>query len=223
MVHHFEGQLVLLGPARAVIETGGIGFELRIPLSTFQGLKGREGTRVRLLAHLQVLTDDLRLYGFATEAERELFRLVTSIGGVGPAIGLHLLATFDPAAFARAILSGDSRALRRIKGVGTKLSERIVLELKDRAQDLAQLAGAGAAPPGVDASTASVPETVVADVARALVELGFSRREADQRVKAAIELLVSQAGGADPRDCKPRPGGPPSEEAILQAALRGQG
>src|SRR6266545_3062587 len=100
MVHHLEGQLALLGPTRAVIETGGIGFELRIPLSTFHSLKGREETTVRLLAHLQVLENDLRLYGFATEAERELFRLATSIAGVGPAIGLHLLATFEPASFA---------------------------------------------------------------------------------------------------------------------------
>jgi len=218
MVHHLEGQLVLLGPGRAVIETGGIGFELRIPLSTFHGLKGREGTRVRLLAHLQVLTDDLRLYGFGTEAERELFRLVTSITGVGPAIGLHLLATFDPATFARAILAGDSRTLRRIKGVGTKLSERIVLELKDRAQDLAQLAGP-AEPVPAGSATAPVSDAVAADVARALVELGFSRREADQRVKAAIELLVSQAREAHPGDGKSPPA--PSEEEILQAALRG--
>src|SRR5262245_44161046 len=217
MVHHLEGQLVLLGPARAVIETGGIGFELRIPPSPFHGLKGRERTRVRLLAHLQVLEDDLRLYGFGTEAERELFRLVTSIGGVGPAIGLHLLATFNPSSFAAAILSGDSRALRRIKGVGTKLSERIVLELKDRAQGLAQLAaGAGGPPERAGASTASVPEPVLVDVAKALVELGFSRREADQRVQAALEQLLAQGrdAGADGK-----PAAAPTVEAILQAAL----
>ncbi len=212
MLHHVEGELILLGPTRAVVETVGMGIECRIPLSTYTAMKGKERSRVRLLTHLQVLEDDLRLYGFATEKERDLFRLVTSISGVGPAIALAALASFDPAGFAGAVAAGDSRALRRIKGVGPKLSERMVLELKDRAADLSSLAGGAGG-----AARAAVPEAVFADAVSALVELGFSRREAVGKVEAAVERLSrGQAEGGEAARREARL----TVEAIIQAAMR---
>ncbi|MGH9362804.1 MAG: Holliday junction branch migration protein RuvA [Thermoanaerobaculia bacterium] len=219
MVHHLEGELVFLGPARAVIETAGVGFELRIPLSTYRLLKGQEGRKVRLLAHLQVMEDDLRLYGFSREDERTLFRLALSVAGVGPSTGFALLAAFEPAGFAEAIAGGDARALQRVKGVGPKLSERLVLELKDRTAELAALAGASVEGGGGPGGAGAGERAVIADAALVLVELGFGRREAEEKVRAAIARLLA---GAPP----PAPGGEAAPrpsltvEAVIQAALR---
>ncbi len=220
MYHHIEGELVVLAPARAVVDAGGVGYECRIPLSTFGALKGKERTRVRLMTHLQVLEDDLRLFGFATEKERDLFRLATSISGVGPAIALAALASFDPPAFAAAIASGDSKALQKIKGVGPKLSERMILELKDRAAALATLSdGASSrAAPG----RGGVPDAVLADAVALLLELGYSRREATARVDAALERLLAErerdggGGGTAPGEARAAI----TVEALAKAALR---
>ena len=221
MYHHLEGVLAFLAPSRAVVEASGIGFECRIPLSTFTALKGKEGARVRLLTHLHVLEDDLRLYGFATERERDFFRLVISAAGVGPAIALAALASFDPPAFVSAIESGDARALRRIKGVGPKLSERMVLELKDREEALAALLGGGG-PAGSPSRHPALPEATISDAVKCLETLGYSLREARERVDAAIQLLERPA---DPAKDVPAGGQRPAltVEAIIQAAMRARG
>ncbi len=217
MYHHLEGVLDGLGPTRAIIDAGGVGYELRIPLSTFEALKGRHAERVRLLTHLQVLEDGLRLFGFATEEEREMFRLTTSISGVGPAIALAALSTFTVEVLAEAIRLGDSRSLQRIKGVGQKLSQRLVLELKDRVTEISARSGSGghAGKPGLSPhrSRGSPP----ADAVAALVELGFSRKEAEDKVDAAVARL--QAGSAGAGNDRAHP----AVEVILQAALRTRG
>ena len=212
MFHHVEGELAALTPSRAVVSAGGIGLELRIPLTTYTALKGKEATKVRLLAHLQVLEDDLRLYGFASEEERIVFRLATSISGVGPAIALAILAAFSPADFGAAIEAEDATVLKKVRGVGPKLAERLVLELKDRAGPLAELTR------GTAAATASpVPSSVIAEAVAALEALGFAAREAKSRVDGAVTKLLDDGNG------KAREGsGPPaiSVEAIIHAALR---
>jgi holliday junction DNA helicase RuvA len=211
--HHIEGELVVLSPTRAVVDAGGIGYECRIPLSTFSALKGKERTRVRLLTHLHVLEDDLRLYGFASERERDLFRLITSISGVGPGIGFAVLASFDPAGFAGAIASGDAKSLQKIKGVGAKLSERMILELKDRAAALAALAGGDGASGSPSGGAAG--SRVVQDAIALLETLGYAAREARERVEAALRKLRPQ--GASPGG----DGGPElTVEALAQAAMR---
>jgi Holliday junction DNA helicase RuvA len=218
MYHHIEGELALLGSTRAVVDAGGVGYECRIPLSTFSALKGREHSRVRLFTHLHVLEDDLRLYGFASERERELFRVVTAISGVGPAIALAILASFDPGEFAGAIARSDAKALQRIKGVGTKLSERLVLELKDRVEALAALAGPGQPPTQGRPVEGGVEAQVLADAVAILVELGFSPKEAKTKVDGALGRLLAAAREA------PGPTGSKAPaitvETIVQAALR---
>ncbi len=218
MYHHIEGELVVLGPTRAVVEAAGVGYECRIPLSTYSALKGKEHKQLRLLTHLQVLEDDLRLYGFATEQERELFRITTSIPGVGPSIALAALASFDPGGFASVVNAGDSRALQRIKGVGPKLSERLIFELKDRASTLmAVVGGEGKAASPLSA----VPIPVIADAEAALVELGFSRREAKAKVEDTITRLLSRAQEAARETGIQSPA--LTVEVIIQAALRSRG
>jgi len=215
MYHHVEGTLTALGAGRAVVDAGGVGYECRIPLSTYSALKGKEGSRVKLLLHLQVLEDDLRLYGFATDQERELFRLATSITGVGPTIALAALATFDPAAFAGAIASGDSRALLKIKGVGPKLSERLILELRDRAGALAALSGAGGGRPASAGRADAVRQEVIADAIALLVQLGYGSRDATAKVEAAVAKLIGAAG-----EGKGDRGASLDVEVIVQTALR---
>jgi holliday junction DNA helicase RuvA len=217
MVHHVEGELVVLGPSRAVVQTGGVGFEVRIPLSTYTALKGKEGARVRILTHLQVLEDDLRLFGFATERERDLFRLLTSINGVGPATALVVLASIDPAAFAALIAAGDAKPLQKIKGIGPKLSERLIVELKDRTAALEALAGAAGGSAARSAGSPVAP-AVVDEAVKALLVMGFPAREAKGRVEAAIGKLFGGAKGA--ASGEPGPTGSATVEAIILAALR---
>lgn len=217
MYHHLEGELVALSPTRAVIQAGGVGYELRIPLSTFRALQAlapagdaavaAAPVRVRLWTHLQVLEDDLRLYGFQGEGERALFRIVISISGVGPSTALALLAAFDPAEFSSVVSAGSAAALRRVKGIGPKLSERLLLELRDRAHELRLLASAGS-PGSRGSATAPSGSVAVGDAIAALVELGYSRKEAQERIHAA----VAQIGGAR--------GATPRVEELIQAALR---
>ncbi len=214
MYHHLDGLLDRVGPTRAVIDAGGVGYEVRIPLSTFEVLKGRHGQRVKLLTHLQVLEDGLRLFGFATQEEREMFRLATSISGVGPAIALAALSTFGVEVLVESIRRGDARSLQRIKGVGQKLSERLVLELKDRVVEISAISAAlgPSGKPGFASSrTPGAPAT---DAIAALVELGFSRREAESKVNAAVTRLQTGTVAAGNERATP------TVEAILQAALR---
>jgi Holliday junction DNA helicase RuvA len=204
LYHHLRGELVLLTPTSAVIETSGLGFDLRIPLSTYEALKGRK--EAVILTHLHVREDDLRLFGFATEGELELFRLLLSVSGVGPSIALASLSTLAPGEVAAAIADGDLKTLQRIKGVGKKLAERLTVELRDRAGAIQALpgAGGGAAPRTTGESTPRdllrIPE--VADTARALVTLGFDRKSAGERAAAAYSALKARLGNNGPVDAE---------------------
>lgn len=182
-----------LSPTSAVVEAGGVGFDLRIPLSTYERLKGKKESC--LYTHLHVREDDLRLFGFATLEERDFFRLIQSVGGVGPSIALAALCALSPAEVARALVGSDHKTLQKIKGVGRKLAERLILELRDRVGDLAlrlgmtevsprpgDLARGGSCPPG------RLPED--SDAILALIGLGFERREAEARVEEARTALL---------------------------------
>ena len=197
MYHHIRGELSQLTPALAVVESGGVGFELRIPLSTFERLKGKK--EILLFTHLHVREDDLRLYGFATSGERELFRLLLSVAGVGPSIALQSLSALSPEEVVRAIGAGDLKTIQRIKGVGKKLAERLVLELRDRVGVFG--GGSGGGHSGTRGG-AGAPHSAhrlfgnqdAADAVEALVmSLGFERRNAEEKVIEACERL--QAGG----------------------------
>ena len=187
MYDRLRGVLCELSPTRAVIDVHGVGYECRIPLSTFDQLKGLE--QVQLLTHLSVREDDLTLFGFATDSERELFRLVLSVAGVGPAIGLAALSALSPREAARALADEEIKTLQRIKGVGRKLAERLVLELRERVPPLlAKLEGSDRSTVAVaDLGPADRPEGV--DALRALVELGYDHKIARQRIEAAFAAV----------------------------------
>lgn len=208
MYHHLRGKLVETGPMLAVVEAGGIGYELRVPLSTLEAIKG--STEVVLYTHLVVREDDLRLYGFATREERRLFALILSVAGVGPTLALAALSADTPGELSAAIAREDAERIRRIKGFGRRLAERLVVELKDR---VGAAAAAGVVEgDGQRGAAAVAPGRLVADAVSALVALGFTRKDAESRVKAAAPRLAETAE---------KPEGPEiGVESLIREALR---
>jgi Holliday junction DNA helicase RuvA len=196
--HHLRGELVALTPTSAVLEAGGLGFDVRIPVSTYETLKGQKETV--LLTYLHVREDELRLFGFATEGERELFRLLLSVAGVGPSIALGCLSTFAPSEVASAISGGDLKTLQRIKGVGRKLAERLTVELRDLLESFQAVPGAGGGvrPRGGDGLQGVLRVPEVTDTIAALVTLGFDRKSAGERAASAYTTLRSRLGGQGP-------------------------
>ncbi|MDR1613214.1 MAG: Holliday junction branch migration protein RuvA [Planctomycetota bacterium] len=173
MYNHIRGTVVHKSPSRAVLEAGGIGYELTIPLSS-SGRVPPPGNEATVLVHLIVREDELRLIGFASEEERSLFRRLIDLSGVGPAMALQILSGMTPQEFLQAVERQDAGALKKIKGVGEKTAKRIILEMK----------GAKTILPRDDPGTA--PSGAPGEAAQALVALGVSPNEAAQRVERAL-------------------------------------
>ena len=135
MYEHLAGRLASKSPSEAVVECAGVGYLLKIPLSTYEALPAAGGA-CRVLAHLYVREDTQALFGFATRQEREVFRKLLGISGIGPTVALTVLSGMPVAELARAVADGNSGALKRIKGIGEKTAKRMVLELKGVRDDL---------------------------------------------------------------------------------------
>jgi Holliday junction DNA helicase RuvA len=187
MITYLEGRLVEALPTQVTVGIGGMGYEVLIPLSSYDRLPA-PGSDVRLLTHMVVREDAHVLYGFVTAPERELFRLlIGTVSGVGPKLALNILSGMNPTVFRGAVAGGDVKALSKISGVGKKTAERIVVELRDKV---------GAA--GVwEASSAkrgmSAQEQKLNDATLALMALGFKQIEAHDAVRGAVALLGEQA------------------------------
>ncbi len=191
MIGSLAGVLTLKSPPQLLLEVGGVGYEIEAPMSTFYDLPAL-GERVRLLTHLVVREDAHVLYGFATDAERRLFRSLLKVSGIGPRTALAILSGVTSAAFARAVQEQDSAALVRIPGVGRKTAERLIVEMRDRLEAGAevQLSGASAG----SAHAAAGPET---EAFSALLALGYKPPEATRLLKAAAAGAAAEsAGGA---------------------------
>lgn len=171
MYNHIRGMLVKKSPSRVVVEAGGVGYDITVPLSAGSRLPAA-GKEAIVLVHLVVREDEMRLIGFASEDERELFRRLINLSGVGPSMALQILSGMSPQEFALAIERQDAGALKKIKGVGEKTAKRIILELK----------GAKTILPAGDAS---MPEGNASEAAAALMALGLSQGEAAERVEKA--------------------------------------
>ncbi len=183
MIAHLRGKILEKQPNRIVLEVGGVGYDLFVPLSTFYGL-GEIGGEIALRVHTHVREDALTLYGFATRLEQDLFERLISVSGIGPKVALAVLSGIEPPELMRAIERSDLARLTAIPGVGKKTSERIVLELKDR---LPRVEPAAAAVGGADAPA------LKDDVLSALINLGYHRPLAEKAVDAAVKT----APGAD--------------------------
>jgi Holliday junction DNA helicase RuvA len=177
MIGSLRGRIAIKAPPQLLLEVGGVGYELEAPMSTFYGLPG-VGEEVRLLTHLVVREDAQVLYGFATAAERHLFRNLLKVSGVGPKIALGILSGTTVEGFAACVSSNDTAALTRIPGIGRKTAERLIIEMRDR------LSGDElAAVPGF------IPESATGgaegEAFSALVALGYKPAEANRLIKAA--------------------------------------
>ena len=183
MIAHLRGSILEKHPNRIVLDVNGVGYDVFVPLSTFYGL-GEPGADIALRIHTHVREDAFMLYGFATLLEQQIFERLIGVSGIGPKLALAVLSGIEPPEFIRAIERGDLARLTAIPGVGTKTSERIVLELKDRLPR----AQAAAAVAGGAASEAPVLRD---DVVSALVNLGYHRPLAEKAAEAAVTTIGS--------------------------------
>jgi Holliday junction DNA helicase RuvA len=178
MIGSLTGVLAFRSPPHLLLEVGGVGYEIEAPMSTFYGLPAL-GERTRLLTHLVVREDAHVLYGFATPQERALFRNLLKVSGVGPRIALAILSGVTALSFAQAVRDEDAAALTRIPGVGRKIAERLIVEMRDRLED-ASAFGTVVAPGGNGARLAPGAQ---AEAYSALVGLGYKPAEATRLLK----------------------------------------
>ena len=176
MIAYVRGVLTEKDPARVVVEAAGVGYEVLIPLSTFDRLP-KAGGEVKLLTFHCVREDDEILFGFATPAEKELFVKLTAVSGVGPKIALSILSGGSVGELALAIASGNAKRISSIKGVGKKTAEKICLELQDKVNAIEALSAAQRAGAGKEAAA-----PVLRDAILALSALGFSEETANKMV-----------------------------------------
>jgi Holliday junction DNA helicase RuvA len=183
MITFLRGKLVDALPTQIIVEVHGVGYEVLIPLSSYDKLP-QPGQDIMLLTHLAVREDAHVLYGFMTAAERELFRLlVNTVSGIGPKLALNVLSGISVTAFRGAVSTADVKALSQISGVGKKTAERIVVELKDKI-------GAAGAWEAMSAQRALSPEDQkVNDAVLALLALGFKQVEAHDSVRKVQAVL----------------------------------
>lgn len=197
MYEYFKGTLTSLEPTQAVIECGGVGYLLEISLNTYEALRRDEGESVRLYAHHVVREDAHQLFGFSDMAEREMFRLLVSISGVGNQTARVMLSSLTVDELRAAIQTQDVKKVQRVKGIGAKTAQRIVLELADKV--------------GVVSSESGVRSSAVNTQSRdeamtALTMLGFA--------KPAVEKLLMSS------DWKNADGSPMTVEDIIKEGLR---
>jgi Holliday junction DNA helicase RuvA len=186
VIAQLRGAIVEKHPSRLIVEVGGIGYDVQVPLSTFYVL-GEPGTPVTLRIHTHVREDVIALYGFATALEQYLFERLISISGIGPKLALAVLSGIEPPQLVKAIRLQDVARLTAIPGIGKKTAERIGLELKDRLP--AALQAAGQEPP------AATPEDQLRDdLLSALLNLGYQRAVAEKAVDRGLK--ASSKGSA---------------------------
>nr|WP_254797330.1 Holliday junction branch migration protein RuvA [Pseudomonas aromaticivorans] len=173
-----RGTLAEKQPPHLLVEVGGVGYELEVPMTTLYRLPG-VGEPVTLHTHLVVREDAHLLYGFAEKRERELFRELIRLNGVGPKLALALMSGLEVDELVRCVQTGDTKALTRVPGVGKKTAERLLVELKDRFQVWESMPGAPLVVEPVRAASVSSAE---ADAVSALVALGFKPAEASRAV-----------------------------------------
>jgi len=184
MIYSLTGELTYIGDQFLVIDCGGVGFKCFTSLST-ASTAGRIGEQVRLFTYLSVKEDALDLYGFKTENELNVFKLLISVSGVGPKAAVSILSEMSADKLALAVAAGDSKAITKANGVGKKTAERIVLELKDK------MAGVAVSDSDVYISAAASveEESSAGEAVAALVALGYGKSEAAAVVGAMDKSL----------------------------------
>lgn len=201
MIEYIQGELTELTPTLAVVEAGGVGYALNISLNTYTGVQGKK--QARLYVHEVLVAggrdDSFTLYGFATRQERELYRMLISVSGVGANTARMMLSSMTPAELCDAIAGGDEKAIKSVKGIGLKTAQRVIVDLKDKivssgiASELHVAAGGKEEP--------TVNSAVKEEAVSAMTMLGFSPAPAAKVVTAilteqpdmAVEMVIKEA------------------------------
>jgi Holliday junction DNA helicase RuvA len=195
MIAFLRGRVLEKHPNRVIVDVGGVGYDVAVPLSTFY-TAGEPGAEISLRVHTHVREDQLALYGFATPLELAVFERLIGISGIGPKLALSVLSGIEPRELVTAIQRSDVARLTRIPGVGKKTAERITLELRDRLPKAVEAIGTGAPPP-------SPGDALRDDLVSALTNLGYHRQSIDK----VIDKLVDA-------DAEPK------FDVVLRAALK---
>jgi len=191
MIHHLKGKLVEKNPTYVVIECNGVGYFLNISLHTFSLLPSDEN--ITLYTHLQVKEDSHTLFGFSDKSEREIFRLLLSVSGIGASTARTMLSSLDPIQVRDAIASGDVATIQGIKGIGAKTAQRVILDLKDKILKVYD----------IDEVSLKSNNTTKEEALSALEVLGYSRRQSGK----VVERILSQDSSL-------------SVEGIIKSALK---
>ncbi|OGX12247.1 MAG: Holliday junction DNA helicase RuvA [Omnitrophica bacterium RIFOXYB12_FULL_50_7] len=198
MYHYLTGKIAEKTPVAVILDVNGIGYEVRVSLSTFSSLPNL-GETVKLFTHFVVREDAQLLYGFATEEEREAFKLLISISGIGPKLAITLLSGVTLPELKRAIQEKNVPALTAISGIGQKTAERVIIELKDKIGKAEISAGQELI------HDASVSDQMVEDSVLALVSLGYTKQKAKDAIQKTLKAMLGKK---------------PSVEEIIRAALK---
>ena len=203
MISYIRGSLAETEPDRVVLETGGVGLEILVPVSVLERLPAI-GQEVKLFTYFQVREDAMVLFGFLSRSDRKLFEQLLGVKGIGPKGALSVMSSMTPDMLRTAILSGDARQIARAPGIGSKTAQLMILEMKDKISEEDLLAGLGSGPETSPAlsGTAGGLTGAAKDAVDALVALGYSASEASKAVR--------QIPDADNMD----------SEQMLKAALR---
>lgn len=186
MIDYIKGELAELTPAQAVIEAAGVGYALNISLNTYTAIQGKKD--VKLFVHESLVTggrdDSYTFFGFASKQERDLYRLLISVSGVGANTARMILSAASPADLSNAIASSNERLLKGVKGIGLKTAQRIIVDLKDK---VVALGIAQEVSMGEGGNTVAVNNEVMDEAVSALTMLGFSPAPSAKVVKALLE------------------------------------
>lgn len=185
MIGLLRGRILHKQPPQLLLDVQGVGYEIDAPMTTFYNLPD-VGEEVTLFTHLAVREDAHTLYGFMRTTDRDLFRSLLKVNGVGARLALTILSGMEPAQFVQCVRAGDTDALVRLPGIGKKTAERLIVELRDKLARDDALPGA----PSVDAAVA-VPVNPVEDAVSALVGLGYKPQEASRMVRSVETAELS--------------------------------
>ena len=181
MITHIEGKLVEKNPTDVVIDCNGVGYFLNISLHTYAQIPDRE--HIKLYTYLQVKEDAHTLYGFSTRVEREIFKLLISVSGIGASIARTMLSSLSPDQIKQGIASADVALIQSIKGIGAKTAQRVILDLKDKVLKIY----------GIDEVSAIQDNTNKSEALSALEVLGFNKKQSEK----VLDKLISQQPDAN--------------------------
>lgn len=179
MFYYVSGTVAHVEPYLAVIDCGGVGYACRTTSYTLSQIK--KGDKAKLFTYLSVREDAMDLYGFATAEEQKLFQQLISVSGVGPKAALAILSTANPASLALSIITGDEKALTAAAGVGKKIAQRVILELKDKLAKGQSISAAGESVAGP--AVTIIPQNKLSEASAALAVLGYSQGEINVALK----------------------------------------